>query len=287
NAGTLYFEDTDAASGTNPITVNGTATLGTWAARTIANNVTFAAGTTLTNIGGGTGTWTGTLTLSGDTNVNTAAGSIVIDGSLAGSGNLVRAGGNTLFLQNGSASYSGKIVNNAGTLRVEGNSALGTATGADVLTMANNSTLQFGTVTAAASGTIGSATQGITQTLGATYDATTGNTLTIDGAITGTGTLTKASNSGHVIFNRSVTTTSNTSGNSGTQTFNGNVSLGGAFEVGTNIISNLNSPVFACTAMNFWTGTTNIAIGTGTITNLNVGNATGQSHILNPTAGAL
>jgi fibronectin-binding autotransporter adhesin len=287
NAGTLSFEDFDTSSGTNPITVSGTGTLGSYGARIIANNVTFAAGTTLSNLGGATGTWTGALTLSGDTNVNTASASLVVDGSLTGSGNLVRAGGNTLFLQNSSDSFTGKIVNNAGTLRLEGNTALGTATGADVITMANNSTLQFGTVTAAASGTIGSATQGITQTLGATYDATTGNTLTIDGAITATGTLTKASNSGHVIFNKAITSTGGVSANSGTQTYNGNVSFGGSFDVGTSIVTNLNSPVFASAGMQFWTGTTNIAIGTGTTTSLNVGATTSQAHTINHTAGAL
>lgn len=287
NAGRLGFEDVDTSSGSNPIVVNNaSSSVGTWGARTIANDVTLNTGTQLINIGGGRGTWTGTITAAGNVNFQTD-GDLVIDGALAGTGNITRAGANTLVLQNSAVAYSGKIINNAGTLRIESNAALGTATGADVITMANGSTLQCGTITATASGTIGSATQGITQTLGAVYDATAGNTLTIDGAITGTGTLTKANNSGHVIFNRAVSTASNSSSNGGTQTFNGNLTLGGAFEVGTNIVSNLNSPVFSSTAMNFWTGTTNIAIGTGSITNLNVGNATGQAHTINHTAGNL
>ncbi len=287
NAGRLGFEDVDTSSGSNPIVVNNaSSSVGTWGARTIANDVTLNTGTQLINVGGGNGTWTGTITAAGDVNFQTD-GNLVIDGALAGTGNITRAGGNTLVLQNSAVAYSGKIINNAGTLRIESNAALGTATGADVITMANGSTLQCGTITATASGTIGSATQGITQTLGAVYNATAGNTLTIDGAITGTGTLTKANNSGHVIFNREVTTASNSSSNGGTQTFNGNLTLGGAFEVGTNIVSNLNSPVFSSTAMNFWTGTTNIAIGTGSITNLNVGNGSGQAHTINHTAGNL
>lgn len=286
NAGQLTFEDFDTASGTSPILVNA-GTTGSFGNRTLPNDVTFSAsGSTLVSLNGN-GIWTGGITLNGNTTFSANGGNLVIDGSLAGSGNITKAGGNVLVLQNSSASYSGKFTIGSGTLRVESNSALGTATGADVITLANGATLQFGTITATASGTIGSATQGITQNLGATYDATAGNTLTIDAPITGTGTLTKASNSGHVIFNRAVSTASNSSSNSGTQTFNGNLSLGGAFEVGTNIVSNLNSPVFSCTAMNFWTGTTNIAIGTGSITNLNVGNSTGQAHIINHTAGAL
>ena len=41
-------------------------------------------------------------------------------------------------------------------------------------------------LTALASSTVGSATQGITQTGNVTYDAGAGNTLTVDGAVTGT-----------------------------------------------------------------------------------------------------
>ena len=289
NAGTLNFEDFDSASGTNKITVNNTAVMGTYGPRTLPNEVDLNTGTTLSNLGGGTGTWTGTVNVLGNATFSVGGGNMVIDGSLAGTGNITRTGANTLVLQNSAASFSGKFINNGGVLRVESGAALGSATGADALTMAAGTTLQGGTITALGSATIGSATQGITQVAGMTYDAGTGNTLTIDGAVTaGGGTLTKANNSGHVIFNRAITSTGGVSANGGTQTYNGNLSLGGAFDVGTNIVTNLNSPVFTAPAgMNFWTGTTNIAIGTGTTTFFNVGNATGQAHTINHTAGAL
>jgi autotransporter-associated beta strand protein len=289
NAGTLNFEDFDSASGTNKITVNNTAVMGTYGPRTLPNEVDLNTGTTLSNLGGGTGTWTGTVNVLGNATFSVGGGNMIIDGSLAGTGNITRTGDNTLVLQNSAASFSGKFINNGGVLRVESGAALGSATGADALTMAAGTTLQGGTITALGSATIGSATQGITQVAGMTYDAGTGNTLTIDGAVTaGGGTLTKANNSGHVIFNRAITSTGGVSANGGTQTYNGNLSLGGAFDVGTNIVTNLNSPVFTAPAgMNFWTGTTNIAIGTGTTTFFNVGNATGQAHTINQTAGAL
>ena len=288
NAGTLNFEDFDSASGTNKITVNNTAVMGTYGPRTLPNEVDLNTGTTLSNLGGGNGTWTGTVNVLGNATFSVGGGNMIIDGALAGPGTITRTGGNTLFLQNTGASFSGKIINNGGVLRVESGAALGSATGADALTMAAGTTLQGGTIAALGSATIGSATQGITQVGGMTYDAGTGNTLTIDGAVTAGGTLTKANNSGTVIFNRAITSTGGATANGGTQTFNDNLSLGGSFDVGTNVVSNLNSPVFTAPAgMNFWTGTTNIAIGTGTTTLFNVGNASGQAHTINHTAGAL
>lgn len=205
NSGTMWFEDYDTASGPNAITVNATATLGTYGTRSISNNVSLAAGTTLTNLGGGTGTWTGALTLGGALNINTG-GNIAIDGSIAGSGNITRTNGNTLVLQNSAAAFSGKFINNGGTLRIEANAALGTATGADVLTIAGGNTLQGGTITALASATVGSATQGITHsgTGNVFYDSGTGNTLTIAGAVAG-GVTNIATQNGTVAFSNAVT----------------------------------------------------------------------------------
>jgi autotransporter-associated beta strand protein len=204
NAGTLTFEDFDTASGTNPIVVN-VGTLGSHGNRTLPNNVTFAtAGNTLVSQAG-TGSWTGALTLSGDTNFTTT-GNLVIDGSLAGTGNITRTGGNTLVLQNTGASFSGKINNTSGTLRIESASAIGTYAGADAITMGAGTVLQGGTVTALGSATVGSATQGITHsgTGDVFYDAGTGNTLTINSPVAG-GVTNLATQNGTVAFSNSVT----------------------------------------------------------------------------------
>lgn len=222
NAGTLNFEEFDTASGTNKITVNNTAVMGTFGARTLPNEVDLNAGTTLSNLGGGTGTWTGTINALGNTTFSVGGGNIVIDGALAGSGNITRTGANTLVLQNTGTSFSGKFINNGGTLRVESGAALGTATGADALTMAAGTTLQGGTIAALGSATVGSATQGITQTGNVTYDAATGTTLEIAGNITGTGNLTKAG--------------------AGALTFSGASSLPGSMSIGngaTNVTGSL------------------------------------------------
>lgn len=206
NSGQLTFEDSDAASGTSPIVVNA-GTTGSYGNRTLPNDVTFAAsGNTLVSQNSN-GRWTGAITLNGDTTFSANGGNLAIDGSLSGTGNITKIGGNVLVLQNSAESYSGKITNSAGTLRLESNAALGTATGANVITMADGTTLQGGTITALASATVGSSTQGITHsgTTGTVfYDSGSGNTLTISGAVAG-GTTNLSTQNGTVAFNNTVT----------------------------------------------------------------------------------
>jgi autotransporter-associated beta strand protein len=292
NAGALTFEDFDTASGTNPIVVNN-GTVGSYNNRTLPNDVNFtAAGNTLVSQAG-TGTWTGALTLAGATNFTTT-GNLVIDGSLAGSGDITRTGANTLVLQNTSASYTGKINNTSGTLRIESASATGTYAGADAITMGAGTTLQGGTITALASATVGTATTGITQAAGMNYDAGAGNTLTIAGPVTGlvAGVLEKPNNTGNVVFSNSVTLPGSINGNGGSVTFNANLTLGDAtgssYRAGGGLVNNFNSPTLSFTGgMQFWQGTTNIAIGTGTTSYLRLQEGSNNPHTVNHTAGAL
>lgn len=264
NAGSLTFEDFDTASGISPITVNA-GTLGTYNNRTIPNDVTFVnSGSTLTSQFN-TGTWTGALTLNGDTTFSTA-GNLAIDGSLAGSGNITRTGGNVLALQNSAASFSGKINNTAGTLRVEANAALGTATGADVITMGGGTTLQGGTIAALASATVGGVTQGITQTGAVTYDAGAGNTLTVGAPIIGTGDLVKANNTGNVTFNGDIATNGNMQGNGGTMTIGAGLTLTDGV-AGVLRAQNSNNLTFGATSV---ASTREIQLGTSTM-NIGVG----------------
>jgi autotransporter-associated beta strand protein len=291
NAGLLIFEYVDTASGTNPIVVNG-GTVGSFNNRTLPNNVTFtAAGTTLVSQLG-TGTWTGALTLAGATNFTTT-GNLVIDGSLAGSGDITRTGANTLVLQNTGASYTGKINNTTGTLRIESASATGTYAGADAITMGAGTTLQCGTVSVLASATVGSATTGITHAAGVNYDAGAGNTLTIAGPVTGlaVGVLEKPNNTGNVVFSNSVNLPGSFNGNGGSVTFNSNLTLGDAissYRTGSDIVNNFNSPTLSFAGgIQFWRGTTNIAIGTGTAKYLRLQEASNERHSVNHTAGNL
>lgn len=291
NAGTLTFENFDTASGTNPIVVNA-GTLGSYSDRTLPNNVTFAtAGNTLVSQAG-TGSWTGALTLSGNTTFSTG-GNLVIDGSLAGTGNITRTGGNTLVLQNTGASYSGKINNTSGNLRIESASATGTYAGADAITMGAGTSLQGGTITALASATVGSATQGITHAAGVVYDAGAGNTLTIAGPVTGlaVGALEKQNNTGNLVFSNSVNLPGSFYANGGSITFNSNLTLGdvpSSYRTGGDLVNNFNSPILSLAGgMQFWRGTTNIAIGTGTTSYMRLQEAPSERHSVNHTAGDL
>jgi fibronectin-binding autotransporter adhesin len=293
NQGTLTFEDSDAGSGSNAITVNGTARLSTWGARTLANAVTLNSGTTLANEGGGTGTWTGTLTAAGPVTFNTG-GNLVISGALAGSGNITRTGTNTLFLQANGSAFSGKINSTSGgTLRIQSNASLGTATGADVLTLGGGVTVQGGTAALQGSASIGSATQGITTTGNVTLGVGAGNTLTFDGAISGTteGVLEKANNTGAAVFNRSVNLLGSINANAGSMTFNGDLTLGAtgsSYRTGTGLVNNFNCPNLALSGgMQFWLGTTNINIGTGTTTSFRMQEGSNNPHTVNHTAGDL
>jgi fibronectin-binding autotransporter adhesin len=286
NGGLLIFEDFDSASGTNLITVNA-GTLGSWGARTLPNDVIFTAADSTLTSQSSNGVWTGTITLAGATNFN-AAGTLAIDGELAGTGNITRSGGGTLVLQNTASSYSGKISNPSGVLRIESAAALGTATGPDVLTLGAGTTLQGGTVTAQSSATFGGATQGIAITGNIAYAAGSGNALTINSPVTGTGNQTKNNNAGDaVIFNQAVNTTGNFEANNGSLTFNGNLALSGTLNVGTGIVTNLNGSSFSADGFRTWLGTTNINIGTGTLNYLRLQEGSNNPHTVNHTAGDL
>jgi autotransporter-associated beta strand protein len=292
NAGMLTFEDYDTASGTNPIIVNTPpvqdppilSVVGSYGNRTLPNDVTLNTGTRLISQAGN-GIWTGTVTAAAGATFQ-ADGNLVLDGALVSSSDLVKNGGGALVLQNDGSSFSGKVLNNAGTLRVESNASLGSYAGADAITIVG--TLQSGTIAALASATVGSATKGITQTGNVTYDGGAGNTLTVDGAITGLGNVVKANNTSTAIFNKNISVAGLLNANGGAQTFNGNVTLGGTFEVGTDIVTNLNSPTWTAPGgFKAWTGVTNINVGTGTLQDMEIQQGTGQPHTVNHIAGAL
>lgn len=260
NAGSLTFEDFNAASGTNLITVNAGA-LGTYGARTHPNDVNFTtAGAQLVSEFD-TGTWNGAISLGGNTTFQ-AAGSLVIDGSLAGTGNITKTGGGVLVLQNSAAGYSGKITSTAGTLRIENSAALGSATGADVLTL-GGTTLQGGTIAGLASLTLAS-NQGITQTGNVTYDAGTGTTLTIPGDITGIGNFTKTG--------------------AGTLTLSGNTSLPAVATISGGVLD-VTGSFSVGNYLYIGTGTLNINGGTASVVNFRTSEGGGTVSVVNHTAG--
>jgi autotransporter-associated beta strand protein len=102
-------------------------------------NILYLPGTgtrTLSNLGAGTLTFSGSVNISGESaNPATLAisgtGAIVIDQSIASGGealNLVKSGGGTLILSSSSNGYTGTTVVNGGTLKVSGQSGFGAVT---------------------------------------------------------------------------------------------------------------------------------------------------------------
>ncbi|WP_426425248.1 beta strand repeat-containing protein [Bradyrhizobium genosp. A] len=139
----------------------------------------------------------GTLTTGGDDTSTAYAGVI------SGTGGLTKQGTGTMVLTNNGNNYSGGTNLNAGTIQVQANNALGTGT----LAMANGTTLQSG----AAGLTIANA---VTLTGTDTFDSN-GNTMTLSGTISGTGSLIKV-NAGTIALSGNVTYTGSTSVNQGT-----------------------------------------------------------------------
>ncbi len=196
--GRLWFEDNDSASGTNPITVNGTAWLGTYGNRTIANDVTLGAGTTLWNEGGGTGTWSGAVTLGGtatdSVTLNAAAGDLVLTGQVAGDANLLIAPGYWTTLANTASTMTGKMVVNGGNLLLAADGSLGAAPTSlvpDAITLRDSAWLGVatGTTNVSLDANRGIVTEGV-GVANALVPAA-GTTLTVNGPVSGDGNLNK------------------------------------------------------------------------------------------------
>ncbi len=159
SAGTLNFGNT-AALGSGAVTFAGNATLQAGVGGTLANNLAINSNCT------------GTL--------DTQANVVTLSGAITGSGALAKVGNGVLALSS-SNGYSGGTTLSAGTLSFGNVAALGSG----AVTFAGNATLQAGTSgTLANNLAIGSGYTG-------TLDTQT-NAVTLSGAITGGGGLSKA-----------------------------------------------------------------------------------------------
>jgi autotransporter-associated beta strand protein len=131
NSGGLTFEDSDAATGSNTITVNG-GTLGSFGTRTFGNNLNFTAAGAILESGGNVGTWNGNISLNGDVTFR-CSNAMVINGTVSGTGNITKEGGSALRI--GTGGTTGDIgtrnvnttaasrleVNRSGSLTLAGN----------------------------------------------------------------------------------------------------------------------------------------------------------------------
>jgi len=176
NNGTLNVSSDAALGGTaGPVTIVGGATLQTAATFDFVptRDIVLSSGT-------------GTLDTQGNNNT--------VNGRLSGAGTLVKSGNGTLTLT-GSNSYSGGTTVNGGTLNVVSDAALGAVTGS--VTMNNGATLQT-------SDSFGfHASRDFVASSGTATIDTQGNTNTVNGGLSGAGTLAK-SGSGTLILSGSV-----------------------------------------------------------------------------------
>ncbi|MGC4013511.1 MAG: autotransporter-associated beta strand repeat-containing protein [Luteolibacter sp.] len=108
--GTLGAENVDTAFGgaSGSVSVANGATVATYGVRSIATPVTLAAGATLSNLGGGAGAWTGSLTVNGDASISPAGQTINLNGVISGTSSLsVLPTGGTLNLNNTANTITG------------------------------------------------------------------------------------------------------------------------------------------------------------------------------------
>jgi autotransporter-associated beta strand protein len=237
NAGTLWFEDNDSASGTNPITVNSTALMGTYGVRTISNNVTLNAGSSLVNVGGGTSTWSGAITLGGNAAINNQnASQINVTGTISGNSLLSSLGGNTNVLTADNSTFTGKHLVETGILRVSQDLALGAvpdAPLADAITLRSGGRIQAGGLAAGNNLTLHS-NRGITLPSGdGGFHVWSGFAINYAGAVTGAGNLTKT-DGGILNYTGTASHTGATSINGGTANLSGaTISSTSTVQVGT------------------------------------------------------
>ncbi|ADB16950.1 autotransporter-associated beta strand repeat protein [Pirellula staleyi DSM 6068] len=133
------LEGSTIYGGAGIVSVANGATLDLWAnTQTHSVNVTLAGGANLTANGSGNATLSGTVLLNGVANINTNNNSglsnLNISGAVTGSGGINKGGTERLTLSSNASTYGGITTINAGTLVAAANNALGaTATGTSVI----------------------------------------------------------------------------------------------------------------------------------------------------------
>ncbi|MES2659058.1 MAG: autotransporter-associated beta strand repeat-containing protein [Verrucomicrobiota bacterium] len=99
-SGTVWAETTGNAYGgsTGTLTVKSGARAGTYGTLTIATPVSIESGGTLHNQGVATGTWTGSINLSGNVSIDSVGSPIVISGDISGTANITKFGGGNVTI---------------------------------------------------------------------------------------------------------------------------------------------------------------------------------------------
>ena len=193
-----------SATGATPISINNTSagaiTLTTNNPQTWGSDFTFV-GTKDLNLG------TGAVSMTGSRTVTVSAGNLAVGGAITGSGTLSKSGAGALTLS-GSSSFSGGVALKAGSLNINHAYALGSGTltlsgtgatpisidntSAGAITLAGNNPQNWaGDFTFTGTKDLNLGTGAVTVTGDRTLTVSAG-ALTVGGAITSSGTLTKA-----------------------------------------------------------------------------------------------
>lgn len=203
STGSFYFRDQSGGTGTLALIKTGAGTLdfSAYAAMTYSGGLTVnggifafnnsaAVGTGSLTLGGGTLKVTSgasltislatTLTAATVSGIDTGAGTVTYSGTMTGSGALTKSGAGTLTLSSASNNYSGGTTLSAGTLNYGSTAALG------------GGTVTFSAASVLQTGVTGALTNAVTINSGVTGTVDTqGNSATLSGKISGSGTLEK------------------------------------------------------------------------------------------------
>ncbi|MCW1884527.1 autotransporter-associated beta strand repeat-containing protein [Luteolibacter flavescens] len=225
----------------------------------------------------------GHVTLQGQARMSAWAGaSGSITGAITGDASSVleKVGTGTLYIEGAAnAGFLGKtrIDGSAGngTLRIASQSSLGNtpaALVADSITLLNAGMIQGGT-SVEASGLTLDANRGITLASGnGGFNTPAGFTTTVNGPVTGAGSLTFAVGTGTTVMNGNVTL--------GTTTTSGSINV-------NNGTASFNSPSITALSLVGNAATTNLASANATFGNINLGAGSNNAHTVNQTAGSV
>ena len=226
NNGILAYNRSDdltasyAISGTGELLKLGAGTLTLSGNNSYTGATTINAGTLQIGAGGTSGSIAST---SGVTNngvlVYNRSDALTASYAISGTGSLIKNGGGSLTLS-GSNSYSGGITLNNGTLVIGHANAAGSGTitqtsGGSLLTIATTGTIANDMSVYNVAATETSTLSGPITVNNATFDVETGDTLTISGAVSGSGGVTKTGN-GTLVLSGSNSYASATTVNAGT-----------------------------------------------------------------------
>jgi fibronectin-binding autotransporter adhesin len=279
----------DISSG-KTLTLGDTATDGNFAG-------TLQGSGTLDKVGSGTHTigtigtgFTGTVTITAGT---LAFESGTLSAAITGSGTLAKTTASNMVISSTGNTFTGKTTISGGILSIASQTSLGATPGsavADQITLGGGGKIQGGTSSAGANLTL-DANRGITITGGDSgFHTWTGFTTTVNGDITGAGSLGN-DDGGTTVINGDVTLSGSIRVFGGTTTLNGDVDVDGEIRIENGSTVNINSSSLSADGGIFArNGTTNINLGsgsggTGTLDDIELGNAPSQAHTLNHQAG--